>query len=223
MTISPSLLAANFACLGDELEDIKRGGADMLHLDIMDGHFVPNISFGMPVLAALRKVSDLFFDVHIMISKPMRYLEALRASGADLITFHCEAEGDPIDTINAIHAMGCKAGISLSPDTPVEQVLPYIGGVDLVLIMTVVPGFGGQKFRADMMPKVARIAEYARELGRDDLMIQVDGGITRDTIALCAENGANSFVAGSAVFGSGDYKAEIAALRSIAESREEMS
>ncbi|MEG2073397.1 MAG: ribulose-phosphate 3-epimerase [Angelakisella sp.] len=210
ITISPSLLAADFARLGVELQNIKLAGADMLHLDVMDGHFVPNISFGMPVIAALRKVSDLFFDVHIMISEPQKYLAVLKGAGADLITFHCEAQGDP-------------AGISLSPDTPVERVLPYIAKADLVLVMTVVPGFGGQKFREDMMPKLAAVAARAAELGRDDLMLQVDGGITRDTIGICAQNGANSFVAGSAVFGSGDYKEKIAALRLCARSREEMS
>lgn len=222
ITISPSLLAADFAHLGEELTNIKLAGADMLHLDVMDGHFVPNISFGMPVIAALRKGSDLFFDVHIMISRPMDYLESLRDAGANLITFHCEAEGDPLETIHAIHALGCKAGISISPDTPVERVLPYLDKVELVLVMTVVPGFGGQKFRADMMPKLARVAERSRELGREDLMLQVDGGITCDTIALCAQNGANSFVAGSAIFGAQDYQGRIAALRALALGREEM-
>jgi len=214
MTISPSLLAADFACLRDELENIKRGGADMLHLDIMDGHFVPNISFGMPVLAALRKVSDLFFDVHIMISQPMRYLEALRASGADLITFHCEAEGDPIDTINAIHAMGCKAGISLSPDTPVEHVLPYIGGVDLVLIMTVVPGFGGQKYIKYCSEKIRQVKELSEKYNKD-LLIQVDGGVTADNIKEVVSMGANVIVAGSAVFKNGTIKENIAQLRRV--------
>lgn len=216
ITISPSLLAADFSDLGNELRKIKEAGADMLHLDVMDGHLVPNISFGMPVIAALRKVSDLFFDVHIMISEPQRYLPDLIRAGADLITFHIEANGDPAKTIEQIHEHGIKAGISLSPDTPVEAVLPYLGQADLVLVMTVVPGFGGQSFRRDMMPKLRTISDYIRE-NKLSTIVQVDGGIARDTIAECAQNGANSFVAGSAIFGKADYTAEISALRKLAD------
>ncbi|MEG1687318.1 MAG: ribulose-phosphate 3-epimerase [Angelakisella sp.] len=216
-TISPSLLAADFGRLQQELDDIKAGGAEMLHLDVMDGHFVPNISFGMPVIASLRRKSDLIFDVHIMIAQPQRYLDALAKAGADIITFHLEAEGDPAQTIQAIHAAGCKAGISVKPDTPAAAVLPYLDRVELVLVMTVEPGFGGQKFRPSMMPKLREIADEAARLGRDDLYLQVDGGVAKDTIGLCAENGANCFVAGSAIFGAKDYAAEIAQLRRLAE------
>lgn len=218
--ISPSLLAADFSRLGQELDSIKKGGAEMLHLDIMDGHFVPNISFGMPVIASLRPVSDLIFDVHIMISEPLKYIEELAGCGADIITFHLEAEGDAGATIDAIHALGKKAGVSIKPGTAAAEVLPYMDKADLVLVMTVEPGFGGQKFRSDMMPKLKEIAEKAKELGRDDLLIQVDGGVSRDTIALCAANGANCFVAGSAIFGKADYRGEIAALRAAAEAPE---
>ena len=221
ITISPSLLAADFTRLNQELADIKAGGAEMIHLDVMDGHFVPNISFGMPVINALKKVSDLIFDVHIMISNPQQYLEELKKSGADIVTFHLEANGDPSETIDKIHALGMKAGIAISPDTDGASVLPYLSKIELVLVMTVIPGFGGQKFRADMMPKLEMISAKAKELHLDQLMIQVDGGVARDTIAQCGANGANCFVAGSAIFGKPDYKEEISTLRCLAVGRKE--
>ncbi|MEA5012675.1 MAG: ribulose-phosphate 3-epimerase [Angelakisella sp.] len=214
LKISPSVLAADFANLAQEAKAVKDGGADMLHLDVMDGHFVPNISFGMPVIASIRKATDLFLDVHIMISDPQRYAEDLVKAGADLITFHVEAEGDPANTISKIKSLGCKVGISLSPATPVEEVLPYVGQVDLVLVMTVVPGFGGQKFREDMCPKMKAIADEAKRLGHKDLLIQVDGGIDPGTAPVCAAHGANCFVAGSSIFGKADYKAAMDAIRS---------
>ena len=146
MLISPSMLSADFARLKEELDRVKQGGADWLHIDVMDGHFVPNISFGMPVIRCIRPVSDLFFDVHIMISQPQKYITDLKKSGADLVTFHVEAEGDPAETIRMIHAEGMKAGISVKPGTPVEVLAPYLDEVELVLVMTVEPGFGGQSF-----------------------------------------------------------------------------
>ena len=146
MLISPSMLSADFARLKEELDRVKQGGADWLHIDVMDGHFVPNISFGMPVIRCIRPVSDLFFDVHIMISQPQKYITDLKKSGADLVTFHVEAEGDPAETIRMIHAEGMKAGISVKPGTPVEVLAPYLDEVELVLVMTVEPGFGGQGF-----------------------------------------------------------------------------
>ena len=152
MLISPSMLSADFARLKEELDRVKQGGADWLHIDVMDGHFVPNISFGMPVIRCIRPVSDLFFDVHIMISQPQKYITDLKKSGADLVTFHVEAEGDPAETIRMIHAEGMKAGISVKPGTPVEVLAPYLDEVELVLVMTVEPGFGGQSFMEDMMP-----------------------------------------------------------------------
>ena len=215
--LAPSILAADFCNLGSQVSTVARAGAEYIHLDVMDGVFVPNISFGMPVIASLRRVTDLFFDVHIMIVEPQRYVEALAKAGADCITFHVEAAEDPGAVIDLIHRQGIKAGITLSPDTPAQAILPYLDRVELALVMTVKPGFGGQSFREDMMPKLEAIADHARRLGREDLILQVDGGIDERTAPLCAARGANCFVAGSAVFGKEDLGGAISAIRQAAQ------
>lgn len=208
MKISPSLLAADFARLDRELAKIEAGGADWLHLDVMDGVFVPNISFGLPVIQSLRPVSRLTFDVHLMIQNPIRYVEAFQKAGADYLTFHLESEGDPGKTIEAIHRAGMKAGISIKPGTPVERLLPYLPGLELVLIMSVEPGFGGQKFMPESLEKIAAVRTAA-----PDIHISVDGGINGETGALCRKAGADVLVAGSYVFGAENPAAAIARLK----------
>ncbi len=205
--ISPSVLAADFSHLAEDVKRIEQS-VEYLHLDVMDGVFVPNISFGAPVIASLRKHSALFFDVHLMIVDPIRYVDDFARAGADLITFHYESTDDVNTVIDAIRAKGVKVGISISPETPVDVLTPYIEKVDMVLIMTVRPGFGGQKFMADMMDKVRFVRNFATERGLD-LDIQVDGGVSdKNTEIVCAA-GANVLVAGSAIFGA-QNPAEIA-------------
>lgn len=207
MKISPSMLACDFANMGAEANKCAAGGAHLLHLDVMDGHFVPNISFGAPVIAGLSKVCDLPFDVHLMISQPLRYIDDYADAGADLITFHLESDDDPSAVIDKILARGCKPAIAIKPGTPVEAVLPYADRLAMVLVMTVEPGFGGQSFMADMMPKLTLLRSRYPHLD-----LQVDGGINLATVKAAAKAGANVFVAGSAVFKSADPAATIAGL-----------
>jgi len=198
--IAPSLLAADFTRLREEVRGVERGGADRLHLDVMDGHFVPNITFGPPVVAAVRKITRLILDAHLMIAQPEKFLEAFASAGADMITLHVEATRGLHGLLERIRTMGLKAGISLKPKTPLGRVLPYLRQVDLLLIMTVEPGFGGQSFMPDMLPKIraARKALDRRALPAD---IAVDGGITLRTAGEAVRAGANVLVAGTAIFG----------------------
>ena len=204
--ISPSLLAADFSCLDRELERVS--SADALHLDVMDGVFVPNISFGPPVLRSLRKATPLFFDVHLMITRPLDYIEDFVKCGSDCITFHLESASDPAETIRCIHSFGKQAGLSIKPGTAPEALLPYLSSLDMVMIMSVEPGFGGQKFIPSVLPKIKFLREAA-----PSMTINVDGGINAETGRLCVEAGADMLVAGSYVFGAADAACAIASLR----------
>ena len=211
--ISPSALACDLTRMGEEVCETKKAGADMIHLDVMDGVFVPNSSFGLAVLESLRKKTDIFFDVHLMIDKPEKYIERyITECGADLVTFHLEATDVPDECLATIKKYGKKAAVSIKPKTPVEAVYPYLDRCDMVLIMTVEPGFGGQSFMPDMLAKVSELRAEINKRGLD-IDIQVDGGINSETAKLAVNAGANVLVAGSAVFKSADRRAAIEALR----------
>ena len=200
--LSPSLLAADFTKLSQDIKQAEEGGAKYLHLDVMDGIFVPNISFGLPVIESLRKCTEMVFDVHLMITEPERYIERFIKAGADIVTFHIEATEKPLECIDLIHSEGKKAGIAISPKTPADAVYPYLDKVDMVLCMTVEPGYGGQKYMADMESKISAVREKAGE----NILIEVDGGIGADNVMAPINAGANVIVAGTAVFG-GDITA----------------
>ena len=216
LLISPSILASDFSRLGEESAAVAAAGADLLHIDVMDGHFVPNITLGIPVVKSLRKATEIPFDLHLMISEPLRYIPAFADAGADYITVHAESDGSTEEAVALIRSLGKKAGVSVKPGTPAEEVFPYLDRLDMVLVMTVEPGFGGQSFMFDMLPKIRRIREECARRGLSTL-IEVDGGITRETIPLAAEAGADVFVAGSFVFGAADRAAAIRQLREAGE------
>ena len=207
--ISPSVLAADFSDLGNQVNKVYKAGAEYIHLDVMDGIFVPNISFGPPVIASLRKVTDIFFDVHLMITHPERYIKDYVDAGADLITFHYESTFDVKGTVELIKSYGKKAAVSIKPATSPEVLFPLLKDLDMVLVMTVEPGFGGQKMMTEMLEKVRAIRKYANE-NSIDIDIQVDGGITPENVGLALLAGANVIVAGSAIFKANDPEKVIA-------------
>lgn len=214
--ISPSILSCDYSIMGEEFARMERSGADWLHIDVMDGHFVPNITLGAPLVKCLRKSSKLPFDVHLMISDPLKYIPDFLKAGADIITFHVEADSPIDETIDCIRDGGAIPALSVKPGTPIEAVFPYLDKIGMVLVMTVEPGFGGQSFMADMMPKITALRAECEKRGIKDMEIQVDGGISEKTIAEAAKAGANVFVAGSAIFGAEDAAKMIASLKSSA-------
>ena len=206
--IAPSILSADFVNLERDIRALKDNGADFVHVDVMDGIFVPNITIGIPVVAAIRKITDLPLDVHLMIDRPVRYVEDFVKAGADFVTIHIEADQpqNTLEALDKIHALGCKAGIVLKPKTPVEAAIPYLEKCDMILVMTVEPGFGGQKFMADQMDKIRQLREWLDDVN-PDCVIEVDGGVDANTCALCKEAGAEVLVAGSAYFKAADRTA----------------
>jgi ribulose-phosphate 3-epimerase len=210
--IAPSILSADFARLGEEIKDVEQGGADYIHVDVMDGHFVPNITIGPLIVEAIRPITKLPLDVHLMIENPDQYVEAFAKAGADYITVHVEACQHLHRTIQNIKAHGIKAGVVLNPATPVDMIQHIIGDIDMVLLMSVNPGFGGQKFIPEVLPKIKQVKEMADSKGLN-IEIEIDGGVNAETAKQCIEAGANVLVAGSAVYNQSNRKEAIEALR----------
>jgi len=214
MKIAPSILSADFCRLGEEVAEVKAAGADWLHVDVMDGLFVPNISVGIPVVKSLRKGADMFLDTHLMIERPLRYVQRFCEAGADLVNVHVEADTEENirKAIETVKACGKMAGLTLKPKTPAEAILPFLPLCDLILVMTVEPGFGGQRFMEDQLPKLRQVRAYLDALA-PACELEVDGGVDENTAPLCAEAGASVLVAGSAVFGKPDRAAAVRALK----------
>ena len=212
--ISPSILTADFANLERDIRDIEAMGSDFVHVDVMDGIFVPNISIGIPVVKSIRPVTKLPLDVHLMIDRPIRYVEDFVKAGADFVTIHVEADQpqNTLEALDKIHALRCKAGIVLKPRTPAEAAIPYLEKCDMILVMTVEPGFGGQKFMADMMPKVSKLRQMLDHVN-PGCLLEVDGGVDAVTCHICKESGANVLVAGSAYFKAPDRAAFVKQLQ----------
>jgi ribulose-phosphate 3-epimerase len=212
--IAPSILSADFSRLGEEILAVEKAGADWIHIDVMDGHFVPNITIGPGPIKWLRKITRLPFDVHLMISNPELYIESFAEAGSDIITVHVETDSHLKRTIAQIKESGIKAGVSLNPATPLAQIEPILKDVDLLLVMSVNPGFGGQKFIESVLPKIEQARKMVNAVS-PDVTIEVDGGITLDNIRLVAEAGADVMVSGAAIFGSGDYAHTIRAMKTL--------